>query len=309
MGDRRVPGGLDREGAALQVQREVDRRREALLPLLPVEVAVGCGQEVLGAHRAQQAPERAGQQQRAGTGFDALAGHVDQGQLEPGALTGQGADDEVAGERTASRRSQHRLRRPAARQGRQLALSLEPVPQLDDEGVPGAGRQPGLLAGAAELVGQDRGDHDADQRTGTHHPGARLGQVEHHRERHHGDQEPHRAAPQQQTPAQQRQHLRRGRHDLEAQPQPSDDEQHGQDDETEQTRRLRRWPPTQRGDRPGQRGGRDAEGTPRTGRARSAHDGGGYRPESGLEGWPGQSRLLPCHRTCEPCAPTSWRAR
>ena len=57
---------------------------EALLPVLAEQVVVGGREELLGGQRAEQAAERAGEQQRAGAGLLALAGHVDDGQLEPG---------------------------------------------------------------------------------------------------------------------------------------------------------------------------------------------------------------------------------
>ena len=87
---------------------DVGDGREALLPLLAQQVAVGRGQELLVRHRAEQAAERAGQQQRAGAGVDALAGDVDQRDLELAAVVG-------AGRRRGSRRRTTRRRRSGAR--------------------------------------------------------------------------------------------------------------------------------------------------------------------------------------------------
>ena len=89
--------------AVVQVDGEMDRRREALAPLLAHQVLVRCGQELLLRQRAEQAAERAGQQQRSRPGVDALAGHVHDGDLEQVTADRLGRHDEVARERGAAR--------------------------------------------------------------------------------------------------------------------------------------------------------------------------------------------------------------
>ena len=61
----------------------MDRGREALLPVLPQQVRVGRGEELRRRQRAEQAAERTREQQRAGAGALALAGDVDDRDLEP----------------------------------------------------------------------------------------------------------------------------------------------------------------------------------------------------------------------------------
>ena len=78
----RMTGDGDHVLPRVEVDHHVGDRREALLPLLADEVAVGRRQEVLVRHRAEQATEGAGQQQGAGAGVDPLAGHVDQRDLQ-----------------------------------------------------------------------------------------------------------------------------------------------------------------------------------------------------------------------------------
>jgi hypothetical protein len=143
--DRRVPGRLHREAAVLQVQHQVHRGREALVPLLPVEVAVRGRQELLRPQGPQQPAERAGQQQRAGAGLGALAGDVDQRQLEDAPVRGQRAHHEVTGERRPAGRAHHRLHPPRRRHAGQPPGVLQPRPELEQEGVPGRADQPGLL--------------------------------------------------------------------------------------------------------------------------------------------------------------------
>ena len=78
----------------------------------PEQVVVGGRQELVGRQRGDQAAERTGEQQRPGAGLLALAGHVDDGELET--LLGGGGHDEVAGEQGAARRPQRRLGAPTA---------------------------------------------------------------------------------------------------------------------------------------------------------------------------------------------------
>ena len=57
--------------------------REALVPVLAQEVVVGRGQELGRRQRTEQPAERAGEEQCAGAGLLALAGHVDDDELHP----------------------------------------------------------------------------------------------------------------------------------------------------------------------------------------------------------------------------------
>ena len=83
LGGRRVAGAAQLEGAGGEVEGEVDRGREPLLPVLAEQEVVGGRQELVGRERAQQAAQGAGHQQGAGAGALALAGDVDDGDLEP----------------------------------------------------------------------------------------------------------------------------------------------------------------------------------------------------------------------------------
>ena len=84
----------------------------------------------------EQAAERAGEQQRAGAGVDALAGDVDQRHLELAAVVRPGGDQEVAGERRAAGGAQHDLGLTSRLgQGRHLALGGQPVAQVDQHRV------------------------------------------------------------------------------------------------------------------------------------------------------------------------------
>ena len=121
-------------------------------------VGVAGGQELLSRHRAEQAAERAGQQQRPGPGVDALAGHVDQRDLER--LAVEGGHHEIAAERGTAGRPEHHRRAPALAQPGQLALGLDAVPQLEQHPVAAQALDAELLAGPGQDVGEDRGQHD-----------------------------------------------------------------------------------------------------------------------------------------------------
>ena len=81
-----------------QVKGDVDGGREALVPVLAQQVVVGGREELLGRQRAEQPAERAGEQQRPGARGLALAGDVDDHDLEPVVSRADG-DEEVARER------------------------------------------------------------------------------------------------------------------------------------------------------------------------------------------------------------------
>ena len=125
---RRVPGHRDDVLPRAQVDHHVRDRREALLPLLADEEPVGRRQEVLVGHRAEQAAEGPRQEQRPGAGVDALAGHVDERDLQRAAVVGAGRHQEVAGEGRPAGRAQHDLGLPALGQGRHLALGASAGP-------------------------------------------------------------------------------------------------------------------------------------------------------------------------------------
>ena len=112
----------------------------------------------MGGTEPEQAAERAGQQQRPGAGVDALARDVDQGDLQRLAVAG--GHQEVAAERRAAGRLEHRHRVPALGQVRQPALGPDPVPQLDQHLVAAQALQAELLPGPGQHVGEQRGDHD-----------------------------------------------------------------------------------------------------------------------------------------------------
>ena len=63
----------------------------------------------LGRHAPSSAAERSGQLEGADAGLRALAGDVDDGDLEAVAVAGPGGDHEVAGERRAAGRAQRDL--------------------------------------------------------------------------------------------------------------------------------------------------------------------------------------------------------
>src|SRR5690606_37611903 len=109
---RRMSGGAYLELAGLGVEGEVYGGREPLLPVLADQVVVGRGQELPRRQCAEQATERPGQLQRAGAGLLALAGHVDDRELDPAAVAWPGGDDEVAGERRTARRPERGLDQP-----------------------------------------------------------------------------------------------------------------------------------------------------------------------------------------------------
>ena len=69
-----VPGVADRVGAGVKVDVDVHRGGEPLGPVLTQQVVVGRGQELRGLQRAEQAPERPGQQQRARAGASVAGG-------------------------------------------------------------------------------------------------------------------------------------------------------------------------------------------------------------------------------------------
>ncbi len=140
-------------------------RGEPLLPVLPDEVVARGAQDVARA-ASEQAAEGAGQQQRPRPGVHALAGDVDEHDLQP--VVGHRADDEVAGERAAAGGAHDGLRVPALGQRRRPALLLEPAAQLDEHRPAGAATQPGLVARAGRLPGEQR-RHRATGRTA---PGA-----------------------------------------------------------------------------------------------------------------------------------------
>ena len=93
---------------------------------------MAAGRKPARAHLAEQAAERAGEQQRPGAGLHALARHVDQRDLEPVAVGGAARHDEVAGERVAVRRLERDLGVPRRGQLGQLALGAQPVAQVDE---------------------------------------------------------------------------------------------------------------------------------------------------------------------------------
>ena len=151
-----MTGAVDQVVAGHQVDRHVHRRRETLVPALAQEVVVGGGQEPVGRQRPEQTAQRAGQQQRPGARRRALAGDVDEGELEAVPVHAPGGDEEVAGELVAVRRAQDHLRVPARRERRQLALGPQPVAQVD---------QHRLARGALDAeAGATVGDPDHEQR-------------------------------------------------------------------------------------------------------------------------------------------------
>ena len=66
----------------IEVDPDVHRRRKALGPPQPQQVVVGRLQEATLAHLAEEAAERAGQQQGAGSRLATLAGDVDERDLQ-----------------------------------------------------------------------------------------------------------------------------------------------------------------------------------------------------------------------------------
>ena len=113
----------------LEVEREVDGRGEALVPVLVEEEVVGGDEELLGRQRPQQATEGTGEQQGTGAGPLPLAGDVDHDDVEAVAVAGR--DDEVAGEGRAAGRAQLAAHVPAVRQRRDAALLEDAVAQVD----------------------------------------------------------------------------------------------------------------------------------------------------------------------------------
>jgi hypothetical protein len=235
-----VAGRLDGEAAVVQVQHQVDRSREALVPLLPVQVAVRGRQELLRPQRAEQAAERSGQQQRPGAGLGALARDVDQGQLEDPAAPGERADDEVPGEGGPAGRADDGLHAPGRRHGRQPPGVQQPRAQLAQERVAGRARQAGLVPRGGELVGDDRGDQHHDQRARPDLLDVVVHEVDREAGGHHEQQPPHRAGPQQQTAAEHGEDLGAGRHVRHPQQQAADQRQQREKDQSRQGQRLGR---------------------------------------------------------------------
>ena len=82
-GGRRVAGAADVVVAGREVEREVDRGGEPLVPVLLEQELVGAVEELARRQRAQQSAQGPAQQQGAGAGALPLAGDVDDRHLEP----------------------------------------------------------------------------------------------------------------------------------------------------------------------------------------------------------------------------------
>ena len=203
----RVPGRVDHVLPRGQVERQVHRGDEALRRrATPPHVGVAGGQELLSRHRAEQPAERAGQQQGPGSGVDALAGHVDQRDLERLAVAER--HHEIAAERGAAGGPEHRRRAPPLAQRGQLALGLDAVPQLQQHPVAAQALDAELLAGPGQDVGEDRGQRDGGHDPG---PGLALHHVVDQRAGDHGEEDAQGPGPHQQAAGQDRQdhHARR----------------------------------------------------------------------------------------------------
>src|SRR5215210_4928161 len=92
---RRMPGRRHDVLPRGEIDGYVRDGGEALVPLLPEEVAVRRAQEDLRRHRSEQAAERARKHQGAGAGVDTLAVDVDQRDLDRRVLRGVVGDEEV----------------------------------------------------------------------------------------------------------------------------------------------------------------------------------------------------------------------
>lgn len=97
-----MAGGEEFVVAGVEVEDEVDGGREALVPVLAEEVAVGCRKERVRWERSQQTSEGAGEEKCAGARVHALAGDVRQDDFEGSAAVRAGGHDEVARERLAA---------------------------------------------------------------------------------------------------------------------------------------------------------------------------------------------------------------
>ena len=129
-GGRRVAGAADVVVAGREVEREVDRGGEPLVPVLLEQELVGAVEELAGRQRAQQPAQGPAQQEGAGAGALALAGDVDDRHLEA-TLDARG-DDEVARERGAPGRPQLAGGVPLRGQVGDPALAQDPVAQVDE---------------------------------------------------------------------------------------------------------------------------------------------------------------------------------
>ena len=179
---------------------------EAFRGRAAAHVGVAGGQELLPRHGAEQAAEGTRQQQGPGPGVDALAGHVDQRDLEHLAVAER--HHEIAAERGAAGRPEHHRRAPPLAQRGQLALGLDAVPQLEQHPVAAQALDAKLLAGPGQDVGEDGGQHD-----GGHDPRASfaLDQVVDQAGRDEDEEDMQRPGPHQQAAGQDRQDHHAGR--------------------------------------------------------------------------------------------------
>ena len=141
-----------------QVEREVDRGREPLVPVLAEQVVVGRGQELVRRQRRQQAAERAGEQQRAGAGLLPLAGDVDDASSSRRPI-GPGRRRRSRPRTACHPRSAAPTRRTSRAAARGAALAQDPVAQVDQHRLAMAPADP--EPGAAERRQQhDEADHE-----------------------------------------------------------------------------------------------------------------------------------------------------
>ena len=131
---------------------------EALVPVLAQQVGVRRREELLRLHRAEQAAEGTGQQQRPGAGVDPLARDVHQRDLEVVAVAGPVGHDEVTGERVAVRRLQRHLGVPGLGQVGQHPVGAQPVAQVDQHRLPQRALHPEPRPGQAQREHHRRDD-------------------------------------------------------------------------------------------------------------------------------------------------------
>ncbi|MGY3244285.1 hypothetical protein ACVWYT_003734 [Streptomyces sp. TE4109] len=139
---RRVPGRQEFVVARIEVQDQMDRGGEPLVPVLAQQIAVGRRQEAVRGQRAEQPAEGAGQQEGAGARVHALAGDIGEYGFQGASAVGAGGDDEVPGEGLPARRAQRHLAVPALRQPGQGALYPDAFAQIEEHGAAAPPRHP-----------------------------------------------------------------------------------------------------------------------------------------------------------------------
>ena len=242
---------------------------EALGPRAAAHVGVAGRQELFPRHRTEQPAERAGKQQRPGSGVDALTGYVHQGDFED--LSVAERHHEVAAERRAAGRLEHERGAPPLAEVGQLALGPDPVPELEQHPVAAQALDAELFPGPRQHIGEDRGEHDGGDDAG---PGLAVHHVVDERRRGEGEVNPQRPRPQQQAARQDRQDHHAGR-------EPPLGDMHGRHRDGDRRDREHEGEPAVPGDElPGQLALKGPQGLHRPAPARA----GPYRPGTSRRG-------------------------